>query len=169
MTFIRVSITRGVKELCEACMVGKQRHSPFPEQAQWRAENALEVVHGDLCGPITPTTPSRNGCFLLLVDNKRQYMWVSMLTMKAQVGAAIREFRAHAEGEARCKLMTLCIDHGGEFISKEFVEYCTANGVRQQLTASYSPQQNNIVERRNTMVVGATWSMPKEKGLPRWF
>jgi hypothetical protein len=33
----------------------------------------------------------------------------------------------------------------------------------------YSPQQNGVIERRNAMVVGTTWSMLKAKGLPRWF
>jgi hypothetical protein len=35
--------------------------------------------------------------------------------------------------------------------------------------ASYSPQQNGVVERRNAMVVGAARSMLKQKGLLGWF
>jgi hypothetical protein len=35
--------------------------------------------------------------------------------------------------------------------------------------ASYSPQQNSIVERRNEMVVATARSMLKTKGLPGWF
>jgi hypothetical protein len=42
--------------LCDACMAGKLRRSPFPDQATWRAKQALELVHGDLCGPISPVT-----------------------------------------------------------------------------------------------------------------
>jgi len=47
-----------VDQICEACIVGKQKRLPFPDQALWRAERALELVHGDLCGPVTPAGPA---------------------------------------------------------------------------------------------------------------
>jgi hypothetical protein len=49
-----------VDQLCEACLAGKQRQTAFLDQTQWRAERALELVHRDLCGPVTPATPSGN-------------------------------------------------------------------------------------------------------------
>jgi hypothetical protein len=42
-------------------------------------------------------------------------------------------------------------------------------GVRQQLTAPYSPEQNGVVEHCNTTIVGAARSMLKAKGLPNQF
>jgi hypothetical protein len=71
-----------VGELCEAYMVGKQKRSHFPDRAAWRAERALELVHGDLCSSISPATPSGNAYFLLLVDDRSRYMWVSTLVSK---------------------------------------------------------------------------------------
>jgi hypothetical protein len=38
-------------ELCDSCLVGKQRRLPFPKAARYRAGENLELVHGDLCGP----------------------------------------------------------------------------------------------------------------------
>jgi hypothetical protein len=140
----------------------------FPDQVAWRGEHGLELVHGDLCGPIAPATPSGNSYFLLLDDHSR-YMWISTLVSKNQVVVAIMEFQARAEGESGHKLSMLCTDRGGEFTSKQFAEYCVQEGVKRQLMAPYSPQQNGVVERRNAMVVGATRSMLKEKGLPDWF
>lgn len=158
-----------VDQLCEACLAGKQKRTPFPDQSQWRAERSLELVHGDLCGPVTPTTPSGNAYFLLLVDDRSRYMWVNMLPTKDRAAAAIKNFQALAEVESGCKLGTLRTDRGGEFTSREFMEYCAADGVRRQLTAPYSPQQNGVVERRNGMVVGTARSLLKAKGLPSWF
>jgi transposase InsO family protein len=74
-----------------------------------------------------------------------------------------------AEAESSCKLLALRTDRGGEFTSKEFMEYCAADGVHRQLVAPYSPQQNGIVEHQNAMVVGTTRSLLKAKGLPAWF
>jgi hypothetical protein len=41
--------------------------------------------------------------------------------------------------------------------------------VRHQLTAPYSPQQNDVVELRNQTIVATTHSMMKAKGLPSYF
>ena len=158
-----------VDQLCEACIAGKQRRTPFPDQALWRAEHALELVHGDLCGPVAPATPSGNAYFLLLVDDRSRYMWATLLPSKDRAAAAVMEFQARAEVEAGCKLRAFRTDRGGEFTSKAFMEYCATDGVQRQLTAPYSPQQNGVVERRNGMVVGTARSLLKAKGLPGWF
>jgi transposase InsO family protein len=60
-------------------------------------------------------------------------------------------------------------DRGGEFTSKEFSDYCTGDGIKWQLTAPYSPQQNGVVERRNGTVMATTRSLLKAKNLPSWF
>jgi transposase InsO family protein len=158
-----------VDQLCEACLAGKQRRTAFPDQTQWRADRALELVHGDLCGPVTPATPSRNTYFLLLVDDRSRFMWLTLLRSKDRAAAAIKEFQARVEAESGCKLLALQTDRGGEFTSKEFMEYCAADGVHRQLTAPYSPQQNGVVERRNAMVAGTARCLLKAKGLPAWF
>jgi transposase InsO family protein len=158
-----------VDQLCEACLAGKQRRTAFPDQTQWRAHRALELVHGDLCGPVTPATPSGNTYFLLLVEDRSCYMWLTLLRSKDRAAAAIKEFQARAEAESGCKLLALRTDRGGEFTSKEFMEYCAADGVHRQLTAPYSPQQNGVVERRNAMVAGTARCLLKAKGLPAWF
>jgi hypothetical protein len=54
--------------------VGKQRRTSFPRVTKYRADKLLELVHGDICGPITPSTPSGKRLFLLLVDDKSRYM-----------------------------------------------------------------------------------------------
>ena len=128
-----------VDQLCEACLAGKQRRTAFPDRAQWWVERALELVHGDLCGPMTPATPSGNAYFLLLINDRSRYMWLALLPSKDRAAAAIKEFQARAAAESGCKLLALRTDRGGEFISKEFMEYCVAYGVHRQLTAPYSP------------------------------
>jgi hypothetical protein len=81
-----------VDRLCEACFTGKQKRSLFPDQVQWRVEQPLELVHGDLCGPISPETPSGSSYFLLLVDDRSCFMWISTLVSKGQASTAIMEF-----------------------------------------------------------------------------
>jgi hypothetical protein len=49
-----------VERSCEACQVGKQRRTPFLVQTQYWADVVLELMHGDLCGKISPPTPASN-------------------------------------------------------------------------------------------------------------
>ncbi|CAA6673931.1 unnamed protein product [Spirodela intermedia] len=158
-----------VDQLCEACLAGKQKRSPFPQQGEYRARRVLELVHSDLCGPIAPETPNGSKYFLLLVDDRSRYMWVAMLPSKDRAAVAIKEIKARAEGESGLKLGALRTDRGGEFTSHEFAEYCAGEGIHREHTAPYSPQQNGIVERRNGTVVATARSMLKAKGLPAGF
>ena len=41
-------------QICEKCTVGKQPRNQFPKRKSQRAKKVLELVHSDLCGPITP-------------------------------------------------------------------------------------------------------------------
>jgi hypothetical protein len=61
-------------ELCDSCLARKQRRLPFPKMAKYRAAKALELVHDDLCGPITPTTHGGRKYFILLVDDCNWFM-----------------------------------------------------------------------------------------------
>ena len=78
-------------ELCDSCLAGRQRRLPFPKAAKYRAEEALELVHGDLYGLIMPATCSGRRYFLLLVDDCNRYMWLQLLTSKDEAVAVIKK------------------------------------------------------------------------------
>ncbi|WVZ57966.1 LOW QUALITY PROTEIN: hypothetical protein U9M48_008290 [Paspalum notatum var. saurae] len=158
-----------VGELCDSCLAGKQKRQPFPKKAKFRAQDPLELVHGDLCGPIRPATHGGRRYFLLLVDDHNRYMWLRLLTTKDQAAEAIKEIKARAEAETGKKLRLLRTDRGGEFTSMEFGQYCAEVGVGRHLSAPYSPQQNGVVERKNQTVVGMARCMLKAKGMPAAF
>jgi hypothetical protein len=56
-------------------------------------------------------------------------------------------------------------DNGDEFTAAEFTSYCADEGVQCHYSAPYSPQQNDIVERRNQTVVGMTRALLKQRGM----
>jgi transposase InsO family protein len=51
-------------------------------------------------------------------------------------------------------------------MTTEFASYCADEGVRRHYSALYSPQQNDIVERRNQTVVGMARVLLKQRGMP---
>jgi hypothetical protein len=82
-----------VDQICIGCLAGKHRRVSFPHQVEYQAEEILELVHGDLCGLITPPTPSDSRYFLLLVDNSNRYMWLRMLRSKDQATDVTKQFQ----------------------------------------------------------------------------
>jgi hypothetical protein len=107
-----------VEQVCEACLAGKHRRAPFPRQVMARTTRPLELLHGDLCGLITPATPSGNRYILLLVDDYSRYMWLTLLPSKDGAALAIRRVQAAAERKSGHQLVALRTDWGGEFTSQ---------------------------------------------------
>lgn len=138
---------------CEGCLAGKQSRNPFPAQANFRAKKRLELIHGDLCGPVSPPTPSGNRYFMLLVDDYSRVMWVYLLKSKDEAFQAFKNFRSLVEVETGEKVKTLRTDRGGEFLSNQFTNYCKETGLERHYTSPYSPQQNGVVERKNRTVL----------------
>jgi transposase InsO family protein len=115
---------------------------------------------------VTPATPGGRRYFLLLIDDLSHYMWVVVLGSKGEAADAIRRAQATAEVECGRKLRT---DNGGEFTVAKFALYCMDEGVQCHYSASYSPQQNGVIERRNQTIVGMARALLKQRGMPAVF
>jgi hypothetical protein len=123
-----------VEQLCDTCVVTKLKHRPFPRQASYRATKQLELVHSDLCGPVSLATPGDRRYFLLLVDDTTRYMWAVLLDSKAAAADAIKRHQAATE-ECGCKLRVLRTENGDKFTAAEFAAYCADEGIQCLLRA----------------------------------
>jgi hypothetical protein len=99
-----------VDQVCDGCLVGKQRRTLFPTEANYHARECLDLIHDDLCGPISPPMHSDKRYFLLLVDDKTRYMWLVFLSRKDEAPAAIRRWQASMEVETDLRLRVLHTD-----------------------------------------------------------
>jgi transposase InsO family protein len=135
------------EQFCDTCVLAKHRRGAFPKQSKYRASKALELVHGDLCGLVKPTTPGGRRYFVLLVDDATCYTWVVLLAAKSEAASAIKRVQAAAEKECGRKLRVLRTDNNREFTAAEFAAYCADDGVTRHFSAPYTPQQNGVVER----------------------
>ncbi|GJW58649.1 retrovirus-related pol polyprotein from transposon TNT 1-94, partial [Tanacetum coccineum] len=95
--------------------------------------------------------------------------WVYFLQAKSETFEFFKKFKAMAEKQSGNYLKVLKTDRGGEFLSKEFSDFCFEHGIKRELTAPYTPEQNGVAERKNRTVVEMARSMLKSKGLPNSF
>jgi hypothetical protein len=113
-----------MEQVCDGCALGKQHRAPFPLASAYHAGVGLELVHGDLCGHITPPTPGGKSFFLLIVDDYSRYMWLELLASKDEALQCFKKIKVAAKVESGRRLKALRTDRGGEFNSGAFVTFC---------------------------------------------
>lgn len=154
---------------CEECVMSKQARSSFPSVKPRRTTACLELVHMDLCGPMSVDPLGGSKYFLLIIDDYSRKCWVFFLKSKGEAFKNFKKFHMLVERQTGRKLMTLRSYRGGEFTSHVFRRYCEELGIRRELLAPYTPQQNGVVERKNRTVVEMGRCLLKSSGLPLQF
>ena len=77
-----------------------------------------------------------------------------------------KEFKALIENLSERNIKILRSDNGGEYTSKEFVNYCKDVGIKRELTTPYNPQQNGVAEGKNRTIMEAVKTMIHDQDLP---
>nr|GFB40522.1 hypothetical protein [Tanacetum cinerariifolium] len=77
--------------------------------------------------------------------------------------------KSEVELQLRKKIKALRSNRGGEYLSQEFKDYLSKNGIVQHLTSPYTPQQNGVSERRNRTLLDMVRSMFNLTTLPLSF
>ena len=129
----------------------------------------MEILHSDVCGPFEVRSNGVKCYFLTFIDEFTRYIWIYLIETKSEVFAQFKKFKLHVEKQSECKLKKLRIDGGVEYTSREFAIFCTDEGIEHEVIASYAPQHNGIVERRNKSILNMTMSMLKAKEVPKRF
>jgi hypothetical protein len=90
---------------------------------------------------------------------------VYFLKSKDEVFSKFKEFKALIENLSKRKIKILRSDNGGEYISKEFVNFCKNVGIKRELTTPYNPQQNGVAERKKKTIMEAVKTMIHDQDL----
>ena len=88
------------------------------------------------------------------------------MQMKSERYSKFCEFKALVEKELGKKVKALQSDNDGEFISGEFKDFCSTEGIRRELIAPHNPQQIGVAEHKNITIMGVAWAMLHDHGLP---
>ncbi|CAJ2653663.1 unnamed protein product [Trifolium pratense] len=95
--------------------------------------------------------------------------WTYPLKDKSSAFEVFRKFKALVEKESDHQIKCLRTDRGGEFTSSQFNDFCSEHGIKRQLTAAYTPQQNGVSERKNRTLMNMVRSMMSRMNVPKRF
>lgn len=146
---------------CEPCILAKHHKTKFPKLSQSRATAPLQLVHSDICGPVSVNSLGGGRYFVNFIDDYSHFCWTYILLHKSETFTCFKEFKALAENQSGRKIITLRTDNGGEYESGQFQAYYAAEGIARHHTTPYSSAQNGVAERKNRTLQETTRAMLK--------
>jgi transposase InsO family protein len=87
--------------------------------------------------------------YVSFIDDYSRKTWLFLLKSKYEVFSKFKEFKALIENISERKIKIPRSNNGGEYTSKEFVNFCEDVGIKRELNTPYNPQQNSVAERKN--------------------
>ena len=87
---------------------------------------------------------------------------------KDEVFCQFKEFKALVENLTGKKIKVLHSDNGGEYVDKDFTDYCAKEGIKREWKAPYNPKQNGVAERKSRTIVEAARAMLYDKDMPKF-
>ncbi len=155
-------------ETCEPCLMGKMIRAPFSGTME-RATDLLEIIHSDVCGPISVVARGGYRYFVTFTDDLSRYGYIYLMKHKSETFEKFKEFQNEVENHRNKKIKFLRSDRGGEYLSYEFGMHMKQCGIVPQLTPAGTPQRNGVSERRNRTLLDMVRSMMALTDLPLSF
>ncbi|KAJ9566849.1 hypothetical protein OSB04_002815 [Centaurea solstitialis] len=150
---------------CESCLSGKMTKHPFNKDNE-RANDLLEIIHTDVCGPFSHEARGGYRYFITFTDDFSRYGYVYLIRHKSEAFEKFKEFQSEVQNQLDRKIKFLRSDRGGEYLSLEFDSHLRECGIVSQLTPPYTPQMNGVSERRNRTLLDMVRSMMCRSTLP---
>lgn len=139
--------------LCEPCLKGRQTRLPFNKEESQHSKRPLEMIHSDICGPVTPVSHDSKKYILTFIDDYSHFAVVYLLETKTEVLKHFKKYVNMAEAHFGKRISRFRCDNGKEYDNAEFKNFCSERGIKIEFTISYTPQQNGVSERFNRTVV----------------
>jgi hypothetical protein len=158
------SISLSKNEICKGCMLGKNIKKAFPSSDN-RAHSILELVHSDVCGPMS--SPSLSVClyYVIFIDDYSRKCWIYFLKAKSDTFDKFKEYKSLVEKKTG-KHIRILRTNNGDFESLQFEDFCKSTGIERQLIVPYNPQQNGVAKRKNMTICEAAKAMMFDQDLP---
>ena len=78
-------------ETWEACLLGKMTKSPFNGSSE-KASDLSELIHSDVCGPMSTTTRGGFHYFVTFTNDFSRYGYVYLMKHKSETFEKFKEF-----------------------------------------------------------------------------
>ena len=129
----------------------------------------LELVHVDLMGPTRTESLGGKRYIMVNVDDFSRYTWVEFLREKLETCEKLEILYKKLQNKKGAPIIKIRSDHGKKFENARFESFCTKNGIKREFSALKTPQQNEVVNRKNRVIQEMARVMLLNKQIPQKF
>ena len=106
---------------CATCELNKETRQTVPKDSVDRAKNALDIVHVDIVGPVTPVSVDNHRYAISFVDMFSRYLKIYFMKTSCLL---------HSQVLRRFRYTTNTYDGANQFFSCLFSRFCRENKLR---------------------------------------
>ena len=129
----------------------------------------LQLLHMNLFGSSRYASLSGKYYAFFIVDDYSRYTWVLFLANNDDAFDAFRVFYKKVESEKGYVISCVKSDRSGEFTNHSFENFCNDFGIEHQFSSPRTPQQNEVVERKNKSIQEMARTILNGNTLPKYF
>ena len=89
-------------DACEPCLLGKMTETPFSRTME-QATDLLEIIHTDVCDPMSIEARGGYRYVLTLTDDLSRYGYVYLMKHKSETFEKFKEFQSEVENHRNKK------------------------------------------------------------------
>ena len=132
---------------CDVCVVDKSHQLAHPKTTDHKAKLLFQLDFADLMGPLTPEALGGYTYITKISDEYTKWTEPYLLKSKHDALSSFQVLVQYVVIPSGFRVQRLRVDKGGEFISKEFQDYCLQTGVSLEYASTNTPQQIGMSER----------------------
>ena len=121
-------------DACEPCLMGKMTKNPFSGTTE-HATDLLEIIHSDVCGPMSVKARGKYHYFLTFTDDLSRYEYIYLMKHKSE---KFKVFQSEVENHRDKKIKFLRSDRRDEYLSYEFGLQLKQCGIVSQTHATWN-------------------------------
>jgi len=153
---------------CSSCKLGKSKALSFSSYGS-RASKCFEIIHTDVWGVSLVICHAQYKYFVTFIDDFSRFTWIYFFQSKTDVFSTFQAFIVFVKNQFFAHIKILRSDSGGEYMSKEFQEYLKNKEILSQRSCPYTPQQNEVAERKNRHLLDVVRTLLIDSSVPTRF
>nr|GEU40848.1 hypothetical protein [Tanacetum cinerariifolium] len=135
------------------------RGTGYDNQRLGNVTGARDTVGGSWNSVECRASINRKRYVLVIVDDYSRYTWTHFLRFKDETPEVLIDFLKLVQRGLHAQVRIVRTDKGTEFLNQTLHAYFAAEGILHQMSVARTPEQNDVVERRNRTFVNAARTM----------
>ena len=154
---------------CKTCIRTKLKQQ-FNRQPVKRSTIPFELVHSDLCGPMTSSVGGAS-YYIVYIDDCTRYFEISLLVSKTatEIVHKFEAYKAWVESQGYKIRGFRCNNGWGEYAYSTFLNLLTVSEISVEPTPPYTQHKNGVSERMIQTLNSKARSLLQDAELPPRF